>query len=212
MLYPNKTGNVFRYLMPACTWQSKTENKEIFLTFDDGPIPIVTEWVLDVLDEYDAKATFFCVGDNIAKHPTLFEKVFERGHAIGNHTYNHLKGWKTENEAYYANIQKWEDTITALGFKLNNKPLFRPPYGQISYAQSRHLRKYYEIVMWSIITGDFDKTLNKENCLRKSVQMSESGSVIVFHDSLKSEENIRYILPKYLEQVKDKGLSFSRMG
>jgi peptidoglycan-N-acetylglucosamine deacetylase len=197
--------------MPSCTWQAQTDKQEVFLTFDDGPIPNVTEWVLDVLDDYETKATFFCVGDNIAKHPKIFEKVFEKGHAIGNHTYNHLKGWKTENEAYYANIQKWEETVAALGITLNNKPVFRPPYGQITYSQARHLRSQYEIVMWSIITGDFSKTLNKENCLRKSVQMTEAGSVIVFHDSLKSEENIRYILPRYLEQVQEKGLVFSRM-
>lgn len=198
--------------MPSCTWQVNTSKKELFLTFDDGPIPGITEWVLDVLNQYNVKATFFCVGDNIAKHPTIFRKVVENGHSVGNHTFNHLKGWKTNNEQYYQNIQKWEETVFNSGLRLSNKPLFRPPYGQISFVQAKYLRKSYEIVMWSIITGDFDKTLDAENCLVKSLKMSENGTVIVFHDSVKSEQNIKTILPRYIENALKMGFSFSRMG
>lgn len=198
--------------MPACTWQVKTDKKELFLTFDDGPIPHVTEWVLDVLNQYNIKATFFCVGDNVAKHPDIFKKVVANGHSIGNHTFNHLKGWQTENKVYYQNIQKWEDTVSDLGIQLNNKPLFRPPYGRISFSQARFLKQHYEIVMWSIITGDFDKTLDAENCLTKSLKMSDNGTIIVFHDSVKSEQNIKTILPRYIENALKAGFTFSRMG
>ena len=212
MLYPNKTGNLFQYLMPDCTWQVKTSKKEIFLTFDDGPIPDVTEWVLDILNQYNIKATFFCVGDNIAKHPEIFKQVLANGHSIGNHTFNHIKGWQTDNTEYYQNIQKWEDTISELGLTLNNKPLFRPPYGRISFRQVKYLKQYYEIVMWSIITGDFHKSLHAENCLDRSLKMTNNGTVIVFHDSIKSEQNIKAILPRYIENALKAGFAFSRMG
>jgi len=212
LLYPNKTGHVFRHLMPTCTWNIGTEKKEVFLTFDDGPIPVVTEWVLDVLDKYEAKATFFCVGENIFKHPAIFEKILLKGHSVGNHTHNHLKGWKTNNQNYFDNIQKWEETVKQRGFKLSNKPLFRPPYGQITYAQTRHLHTHYQLVMWSIITGDFDKKLDKETCLKKCLKLTKSGDIIVFHDSIKSEQNLHYILPTYLEELKKRGFVFSKMG
>ncbi len=198
--------------MPACTWQGKSEKNEIFLTFDDGPIPHVTEWVLETLERFQAKATFFCVGDNIQKHPGIFQKILDQGHSIGNHTYHHLKGWKTPNPVYFENIQKWEETVAEHDFVLNNKPLFRPPYGQISPAQANYLKLKYEIVMWSIITGDFDRTLNQENCLIKSLKMTEAGTVIVFHDSLKSEANLKAILPRYLEKILNAGFTFARMG
>lgn len=209
MLYPNKTGALFRYLMPSCTWQVKTDQRRIYLTFDDGPIPDVTEWVLDVLQSYAAKATFFCVGDNIRKHPHLLKRIVSEGHAVGNHTFHHLKGWKTKNTDYYANIQRWEDTVKQTGITLPNKPLFRPPYGQISFRQAKHLRQHYQIIMWDIITGDFDKTLDKENCLQQSIQMTQPGTVIVFHDSIKSKDNVQAILPRYLEAMKIKGFEFS---
>ena len=198
--------------MPDCTWQVKTSKKEIFLTFDDGPIPDVTEWVLDILNQYNIKATFFCVGDNIVKHPEIFKQVLANGHSIGNHTFNHIKGWQTDNTEYYQNIQKWEDTISELGLTLNNKPLFRPPYGRISFRQVKYLKQYYEIVMWSIITGDFHKSLHAENCLDRSLKMTNNGTVIVFHDSIKSEQNIKAILPRYIENALKAGFAFSRMG
>jgi peptidoglycan/xylan/chitin deacetylase (PgdA/CDA1 family) len=212
LLYPNKTGLIFRHLMPNCTWNVHTKKNEIFLTFDDGPIPDATEWVLNVLNEYNAKATFFCVGENIFKHPKIFEKILQNGHSVGNHTYNHLKGWKTGNQTYYDNIQKWEETIVKHGFQLQNKPLFRPPYGQITYSQSRLLSAQYELVMWSIITGDFNKNLDKETCLRKCLKLTKAGDIIVFHDSIKSQQNIYYLLPRYLEELKKRGFVFSKMG
>ncbi|MBC7388875.1 MAG: polysaccharide deacetylase family protein [Opitutaceae bacterium] len=196
--------------MPSATWQVKTLTKEIYLTFDDGPIPDVTEWVLDTLASFNIKATFFCVGDNIKKHPTIFSKIITSGHSIGNHTFNHLKGWKTSNQGYLENIELWEQTIKDLNFQLNNKPIFRPPYGQITFSQSKALKERYEIIMWDIITGDFDKNLDKQNCLEKCIKMTTAGTVIVFHDSLKAKENLQYILPFYIKSMIDKGFTFAK--
>jgi peptidoglycan-N-acetylglucosamine deacetylase len=209
LLYPNKTGQLFRFFLPSALWQVKTDKKEIFLTFDDGPIPQVTEWVLETLQRYHAKGTFFCVGDNIRKHPEVFKQIIAEGHSVGNHTYHHLKGWQTHNDAYYLNIWKWEKEVDTLGIKPPNKPLFRPPYGQITFSQAKFLKEKFQIVMWSIITGDFDKGLEKEHCLQKIVKMSNPGTVIVFHDSYKAEANLKFLLPRYLEAMSEKGYVFS---
>ena len=212
MLYPNKTGWLFRALFPQCTWQVRTERKELFLTFDDGPIPGVTDWVLEILEQKQAKGTFFCVGDNIRKHPDLFKRLIAEGHAIGNHTYNHIKGWQTHNEAYYMNIWNWEKEALSLDVALPNKPLFRPPYGQIKPTQANFLKEKFQIIMWSIVTGDFDAHLHQASCLEKSVQMTRPGSIIVFHDSLKAEKNLRYLLPRYIDHMAEMGYTFSTLG
>ncbi len=195
--------------MPSVTWQVKTKKKEIYLTFDDGPIPEVTEWVLNILQSFNVKATFFSVGDNIHKHPAIFGKILEAGHSIGNHTFNHLKGWKTSNSDYLDNIELWEEAVKNKNFQLNNKPLFRPPYGQITSSQSKLLRKKYEVIMWDIITGDFDRNLDKQKCLEKCIKMSRPGTVIVFHDNLKAKDNLQYILPSYIKAMIEKGYSFA---
>ena len=210
MLYPNRTGAFFRYFLPSATWQVKTKKKEIYLTFDDGPIPEVTEWVIGILDSFNVKATFFCVGDNLKKHPTIFEKIISSGHSIGNHTFNHLKGWKTTNDVYLQNIKLWEQTLINQNIQLKNKPIFRPPYGQITYSQANILKEKYEIIMWDIITGDFDKNLDKQNCLEKCVKMTGPGTIIVFHDSLKAKDNLQYILPGYINAMIEKGYSFAK--
>lgn len=212
MLYPSKANWLFRLLMPSALWQVATAQKEVFLTFDDGPIPEVTDWVLDTLKEHNISATFFSVGDNIRKNPEIFKRIVKEGHSVGNHTYHHLKGWQTHNEAYYLNIWKWEKEVANLGVSISNKPLFRPPYGQISFAQAKFLREKFQIVMWSIVTGDFDKSLDKEDCFKKSVALTRPGTVIVFHDSLKAEQNLRYILPRYIAKMKELGYAFSKLG
>jgi len=196
--------------MPSCTWQVNTIKREIFLTFDDGPIPEVTEWVLDILNSFKVKATFFCVGDNIRKHPLIFKKIIHAGHAIGNHTFNHLKGWRTTNSEYFSNIELWEKTINELGVITDNKPIFRPPYGQITFSQAKILKGKYEIVMWDIITGDFDKSLNRKKCLQQCIKLTTPGSIIVFHDSLKAKENLQYILPQYIETMIHEGYTFAK--
>lgn len=190
----------------------RTERKELFLTFDDGPIPGVTDWVLEILEQKQAKGTFFCVGDNIRKHPDLFKRLIAEGHAIGNHTYNHIKGWQTHNEAYYMNIWNWEKEALSLDVALPNKPLFRPPYGQIKPTQANFLKEKFQIIMWSIVTGDFDAHLHQASCLEKSVQMTRPGSIIVFHDSLKAEKNLRYLLPRYIDHMAEMGYTFSTLG
>ena len=196
--------------MPSSTWLVETKKKEIYLTFDDGPIPEITEWVLEVLKTNNIQATFFCVGENIKKHPGIFERLIRDGHAVGNHTFNHIKGWKNSDSTYFENIDLWEKTASDTGIPILNKKLFRPPYGQITFSQAKHLKDKYEIVMWDIITGDFDKTLNKENCLKKCIDMSRPGSIIVFHDNIKAWDNLQYILPEYIQAMLAKGYIFTK--
>jgi len=205
----HKMGVFFqKILYPKLTWSRYTSEKKIYLTFDDGPIPDVTEWVLEILKEYEAKATFFCVGDNVRKHPDIFEKVVADGHRIGNHTFNHLVGWQTNLSDYVENVQQCADYLKNVAQQTEQLPLFRPPHGRITFSQIRMLRKYYEIVMWDVLSGDFSPTIGKQNCLNKTLHYTESGSIVVFHDSVKAKENLMYVLPKYLQHFKEKGYLF----
>jgi len=188
--------------------------KTLFLSFDDGPIPEVTPWVLEQLDKYSAKATFFCIGDNIRKHPEIFKKIKDKGHAVGNHTFNHLNGWKTSTSDYLENFRKTEQIIE---FKLektlnSEEKLFRPPYGKIKNKQAAKITKLnYRIVMWDVITGDYDKNYDAEKCLENTLNLIRAGSIIVFHDSLKAEKNLKYILPKLLEEYSQKAWKFKTL-
>jgi peptidoglycan-N-acetylglucosamine deacetylase len=195
-----KTPSLIRFLLPGLVWEVKTEKKELFLTFDDGPHPEITPKVLDILDKYKAKATFFCVGENVSKHPQTYAEILKRGHKTANHTYNHLKGWITKNEEYYQNIQK-------CAAKVDSK-LFRPPYGKIGLTQISAIKKDFSIVMWSVLPRDFDRKVNPEECLRNAVSNSKEGSIIVFHDSLKSAENMLFALPKFLDHFSKQGFTF----
>lgn len=195
-----KTPSLIRFLLPGLVWEVKTEKKEIFLTFDDGPHPEITPKVLDILDKYKAKATFFCVGENVSKHPQTYAEILKRGHKTANHTYNHLKGWITKNEEYYQNIQK-------CAAKVDSK-LFRPPYGKIGLTQISAIKKDFSIVMWSVLPRDFDRKVTPEECLRNAVSNSKEGSIIVFHDSLKSAENMLFALPKLLDHFSKQGFAF----
>lgn len=201
MIYTTPTW--FRKLFPTLVWNEPTKEKVLYLTFDDGPIPRVTEYVLNELEKFNARATFFCIGDNVRKHPDIYEKVINGGHSVGNHTYNHLKGWSTKNETYYENIDKCA--------KLVNSKLLRPPYGRITKSQYKKLGKEYKIIMWSILTWDFLKNLDRDYSLKTCVKKTKRGDIIVFHDSIKAEENIRYILPKYLKYFSDKGFQFKSL-
>lgn len=189
-----------KWLFPKYIWNLPTHEKIVYLTFDDGPMPEITPWVLDQLDAYQVKATFFCIGDNIRKHPEIYKEVMRRGHAIGNHTFNHLNGWKTATSTYIENTIKWEDYAATQSF------LFRPPYGKIKRSQAQKLmQKGYKIIMWDVLSADFDASVAPEKCLSNVVNHLESGSIVVFHDSLKAFKNIQYALPKTLQFLKENG-------
>jgi peptidoglycan-N-acetylglucosamine deacetylase len=198
-------------LYPSVTWWRKSEDKVIYLTFDDGPVPEITEFVLEELKKKNAKATFFCVGHNIEKHPEVFNKIIQDGHSIGNHTFNHLNGWTTSNEDYFSNIKKCEDQLTLLNQNKRKLKLFRPPYGKISRKQIRYLEPDYEIIMWSVLSRDYDKTVGRRNCLSKSIRYTRPGSIIVFHDNVKAQRNLRYVLPFYLEHFASLGFKFESL-
>lgn len=209
MLYFHKTTPWIKKLYPSLEWSFNANEPTVYLTFDDGPVPIVTEFVLDLLKEYKAKATFFCVGDNIRKHPHLFKRILSDGHGVGNHTFNHLNGWKTDNKTYLKNIKYCDQVINEqlheLGIQLQQRPLFRPPHGKMATSQRSYLQHHYRIIMWDILTGDFDTSLPPEVCLERAIKYTENGSIITFHDSYKAEKNLRYVLPKYLEFLAKKG-------
>ena len=192
-------------------WSIPTNNKEIYLTFDDGPTPEITEWVLSQLDQYDSKATFFCIGKNIEAHPELAKKLITKGHTIGNHTFNHLKGWKTNNALYIENIDKTDKLIQQYQFP-NGQKFFRPPYGKIKPVQTKILtKKGYKIIMWDVLSADFDNNTSEENCFLNVVKNAEKGSIIVFHDSIKAKKNLQYALPKVLEYFSKKGYKFKAL-
>lgn len=173
------------------------KEKVVYLTFDDGPHPDATPQVLDILETYNSKATFFCIGDNVQKHPHIFEQVLAAGHVVGNHTFNHLNGFKTSLHRYMENTRKCSELV-----KSN---LFRPPYGRITRSQVKAIKKQYTPVMWTILTGDYSPNLNCDAALRVICRKTKPGSIIVFHDSVKAAANARNLLPRYLEFLKNSG-------
>lgn len=204
-----KTNWFTKAIFPNYIWKIKTDGKKVFLTFDDGPTPEITEWVLNELKKYNAKATFFCIGDNIKKFPEIFQKLITDKHSIGNHTFNHLNGWKTDVTEYLENVLLCQSEIEKNNFSTN---LFRPPYGKISRKQAKNLtQENYKIIMWDIISYDFDKTITKEKCLENVITNIEPGSIIVFHDSKKAWQNLEFVLPKTLEFLKKEGYTFEKI-
>lgn len=179
-----------KWWYPELIWEIKTTNKEIYLTFDDGPDPEVTPWVLDQLKAHQAKATFFCVGENVEKYPEIYKRILAEGHTVGNHTYGHLNGWKTSYDKYIVSVKKCSHVFGA--------HLFRPPHGRISKRQIKKLKKRYKIIMWSLLSGDFDDTISSAECSYNTVQYSEPGSIVVFHDSQKCKKTLFEALPKIL--------------
>lgn len=202
-----KFGWPFRLLYPDYIWRKKTVNKELYLTFDDGPIPEVTEYVLDLLKEKGVKATFFCVGENITKHPEVYHKILQEGHRTGNHTYNHLKGFDTPIDEYVANVNKCNEVITEGA----GRKLFRPPYGKIRRQQAKELKQQYDIVMWDVLANDFMKSVSADECLQKSVRYTRPGSIVLFHDSIKTFEKIKEVLPKYIDHFLAQGYNFIKL-
>ena len=216
-IIPVKTPKLVKHVLPSLVWNIETTEKIIYLTFDDGPTPKITNWTLDILKQHNAKATFFCIGNNIEKHPEIFQGILKDGHAIGNHTQNHIRGWKTKAKDYLNNIGEAQETINFQipqskfqDFKITN--LFRPPYGQITPKQGRKLINLgYKIVMWDVLSFDWDHTIEKENCLENVLAKTSRGSIIVFHDSVKASKNMQYALPKVLAHFSEKGYCFKAL-
>jgi len=225
-MYLVKSPLLLKWYYSKLIWNKSRTEKVIYLTFDDGPIPNVTDFVLKTLKAFNAKATFFCIGDNINKHPDVFERVKNDGHAIGNHTFNHLKGWATEDAPYLQNFLKCQ--------ALTQSNLFRPPYGRIKKSQISKLVSGYslwaeglnpqprhiqhltcnsslQIVMWDVLSGDFDAGLSPEKCYQNVIKHTEQGSIVVFHDSLKAFDRLQYALPKVLDYFSKKGYRFSSL-
>lgn len=186
-----------KILWKSLVWRINPAEKSIYLTFDDGPNPIITPQVLDMLDEFEAKATFFCVGENVSKFPEVFDEVKKRGHAVGNHTYNHTKGYNYSTKDYVNNVRKADEYI--------HSKLFRPPHGRIKLSQINALKKEYRIIMWDFITYDYDAKVAPDKILAEIKKRSRNGSIVVFHDSLKAEKNVLATLPEALKFWKEEG-------
>lgn len=208
-----KTNRLIKWLFPKYVWEIPNRENKIYLTFDDGPIPEITEWVLDVLKEEKIKATFFCIGDNIQKNSGIFKRIIAEGHSVGNHTFNHLKGWNFSTEDYIENTILCENAIASnTEIKKQKTKIFRPPYGKIKFSQSKKLQNLgYKIIMWDVLSVDYDKEVTAEQCLENIIKNTVSGSIIVCHDSIKAFKNLEYALPKAIKQLKSKGFVFERI-
>lgn len=209
-MYLVKTPWLVKKLYPTYTWQIPTKEKVLYLTFDDGPHETATPFVLDELKKYNAKATFFCIGKNVVNHPAIYRRIKEEGHAVGNHTYNHLNGWKTDDTVYINDIIEAADVI--------DSRLFRPPYGKIKKFQAKILQRkdsplhqLFSIMMWDVLSGDFDVNISPQKCLSNVTDHAEGGSLIVFHDSTKAWSRMSYALPKVLTHFAGKGFSFAAL-
>ena len=205
-MYIASTPPWLRSFYPSLVWKINTSEKKLYLTFDDGPHETITPFVLDTLKSFDAKATFFCIGKNVDENQEVYNRIIDEGHSVGNHTQNHLNGWKTSKYYYLKNI--------AVASQRIQSPLFRPPYGRISKAQIKDLQTFeptYKIIMWSVLSGDFDENLTNEKCLKNVLKYSKEGSIIVFHDSAKAWERLQYALPKTLEHFSKQGFTFERL-
>jgi peptidoglycan/xylan/chitin deacetylase (PgdA/CDA1 family) len=199
-MYLSFTPKFLQQLLPGLIWRMESVEKKVYLTFDDGPIPEVTPWVLDQLDKYDAKATFFCVGQNVEKYGDIFHQVKSQGHTIGSHTYNHISGWASDNLDYMLNVRK--------ASKICESNIFRPPYGKIRPSQTRFLKHHYRIVMWDVLSGDFDPNISAEQCLQNVLKNTIAGSIVVFNDSIKSFEKLKFVLPRVLNYYSELGYQF----
>ena len=200
MPYPVKTPALLKWFYRDLIWHQARTEKVLYLTFDDGPIPEVTPFVLQTLDTFNAKATFFCIGDNVQKHPEIFRAIKTAGHSVGNHTFNHLKGWDTADEKYLENVA-WCRQLVESNY-------FRPPYGRAKKTQLKALKQNYKIVMWDVLSGDFDTSISPQHCYQNVASKSSNGSIIVFHDSLKAWPRLQFALPKMLEYFSSMGFTF----
>lgn len=190
-------------LYKESVWRIDSTEKKVYLTFDDGPIPQATPWILETLREYNIKATFFCVGDNVRKYPELFANILSEGHSVGNHTFNHIQAFKVSSQHYFNNINK--------GDQLINSNLFRPPHGQLRKIHAMILRRTRRIIMWDVVTRDYSKKLTAQDVFENVRKYARNGSIIVFHDSLKSIDKLKTALPQSIEWLKSQGYSFDKI-
>ena len=210
-IIPAKTPGFVKTLFPNFVWNIDTDKKELYLTFDDGPTPEITDWVLQILKQYHAKATFFCIGNNIEKYPEVFQNIINERHSIGNHTYNHLKGWKHKSKIYINDVLETETVINKFQ-RVNNEKLFRPPYGKFKNKQSKKILELnYRIILWDVLSYDWDRSVSEKTCLNNVISAAKEGSIIVFHDSIKASRNLKYVLPKVLDYYTKKGYIFKAL-
>lgn len=205
-----KTPSLAKFFLRNWVWSLPRNEKILYLTFDDGPTPEITNWTLSLLKEYNAKATFFCLGKNVLEHPSIYQKIIDQNHVIGNHTNNHLNGFTTKTSTYLENIDFSENNLSEnINFKAQNSKLFRPPYGKLKFSQSKKIReKGYKIIMWDVLSADFDSNISSQQCLENVISNTKNGSIIVFHDSIKAHEKLQFVLPKILGYYSEKGYSF----
>jgi len=195
-----RAPKLYRNLYGGSHWRFNTDKKVVYLTFDDGPIPELTPWVLDLLDKYDIKATFFCVGDNVQKHPEIFQIVQDRGHRIGNHTFHHIQGLKTETQVYLDDVKEADTLIKS--------DLFRPPYGHMKFSQFKALKERYKVIMWDVVTRDYSYLMTADEVFKVVKKYTRNGSIIVFHDSLKAGDRMKESLPRSIEWLLKQGYRF----
>jgi peptidoglycan-N-acetylglucosamine deacetylase len=204
MKIPHRTPFFLPLLYPSSlVWRFPDSQRHLYLTFDDGPVPGPTEFVLDTLKQFNCKATFFCIGDNVRKHQAVYDRIIREGHATGNHTFNHLNGWTTSADRYLKNISECDQYLSGT----RDKKIFRPPYGRITRRQIGLLAEY-KIIMWDVLSVDYEKNLSPEKCLANSIRATRPGSIIVFHDSFKAEKNMTHALPRYIEHFLSQGFEF----
>ena len=207
-MFKYKIPYILQLFYPNYTWKVNTQQKVVYFTFDDGPHPEITTWVLSELAKYNAKATFFVLGKNVIRYPKIFQEIIEQEHSIGNHTFNHFNGWKTNNKDYYNDIEKVE---TIDSFKAATKKLFRPPYGKLSFKQYLKLKLQYRIILWDVLSGDFDLNITGNQCFEYCKNNIENGSVIVFHDSVKAFPRLKICLPLVLKHYTEQGFTFEKI-
>jgi peptidoglycan-N-acetylglucosamine deacetylase len=198
-----KPSSILSLFFRGLTWTIPNKNNEVYLTFDDGPVPDVTPWVLDVLCEYDIKATFFCVGENVKNNPEIYQRILAEGHAVGNHTMHHRSGWKESNDLYVQEIEEASKYI--------NSNLFRPPYGEISPVQYGMIKDKYKVIMWDVLSKDYDQSLEPEDCLENVKSQVKSGSLIVMHDSVKAEYRLKKSLEGVIDYLLASGYRFGKV-
>jgi peptidoglycan/xylan/chitin deacetylase (PgdA/CDA1 family) len=206
-----KTPSLLTAVYPECLWKVNTKEKIIYLTFDDGPIPEITPFILDELKKWNAKATFFCIGKNVEANPEIFERIINEGHSVGNHTYDHLNGWNVSDEVYFENIEKCAAVLSAYYLLPIAASLFRPPYGKLKPSQYTKLKSEYKLVMWDVLSFDFDLKMEEEKILKNVLDNAEAGSIVVMHDSLKAKPKVEFALPKLLEHFTQKGFKFEKL-